>query len=112
MSVFVKGLKMPKNCNSCYFNLSSLRCEITHSEIDRDFEYHGRLSGCPFVKIPKHHGDLIDRDALKTDIVRDWDGCTTPDDAYSWDCIHDAPVIIEAKGRRNESKRYLIFSSR
>ena len=97
MSVFVKGLKMPKNCNSCYFNLSSLRCEITHSEIDRDFEYHGRLSDCPLTELPEHHGRLIDENEVRT--VINW--LLTQPQRPTWNdtynTIKEMNAVIEAE---------------
>lgn len=65
MSIIVKGMEIPESCGRCDFNVSSLYCNRTGSEIDRDYEYSERLSDCPIFELPEKHGDLIDRDTLK-----------------------------------------------
>ena len=64
MSVFIKGMEMPKSCGRCWFNNSSLSCAITGSCIDRDDENRERLDDCHLVELPEKHGRLIDADEL------------------------------------------------
>lgn len=68
MEVYVKGMKMPKNCSSCPLSVLSenrLFCErtsnaVVKTKIDRD---------CPLVPVPEPHGRLIDADALKVSLA-------------------------------------------
>jgi len=99
MSVLVKGVEMPKNCDECPFgdwtDASYFHCFSMHYEYMMD---HGeRLEDCPLVEVPKPHGRLIDAKAL-------WD----ESDKYEWYCrdeelsrafrlIADAPTVIEAE---------------
>ena len=69
MSVIVKGMKMPMCCGRCDFNVSSLYCNRTGSEIDRDYEYRERLSDCPISKLPDKHGRLVDADSFKEHLI-------------------------------------------
>ena len=85
MSVFIKGIKKPKNCFSCDFNSSDCYCKINHGTIDRDFWDCDKE--CPIVEISVPHGDLIDRDFLKKYNVFNY--------LYK---AYDAPTVIEAEG--------------
>lgn len=51
MSVIVTNTKMPINCAYCPYNNSSLWCNITKNEIDRDCEYSEILDTCPFKSV-------------------------------------------------------------
>ncbi len=70
MSVLVKGMKMPKNCNECKM-LSIHRiwgepiviCEANDRELEETEEYERdekRLFDCPFVEVLVPHGGLLD----------------------------------------------------
>ena len=105
MSVVVKGMKMPENCGRCNFNVSSLYCNRTGSEIDRDYEYRERLSDCPISALPDKHGRLVDADELRDRLRNladdDWNANTTTtwSEAFSEcdDMVDDAPIIVEAE---------------
>lgn len=56
MSVLIKGMDMPHNCNECPFN--PLWCDVCDQ------------SECPLVDIPTPHGRLIDADTMIKDIER------------------------------------------
>ena len=94
MSVLIKGMDMPESCGKCDFNVSSLYCKRTRSEIDRDYEHRERLSDCPISALPDKHGRLIDADALEPDADYD-DGEYW---AYSVTQVCNAPTVIEAEG--------------
>lgn len=94
MSVIIKGMDIPEGCGKCDFNVSSLYCKRTRSEIDRDYEYRERLSDCPISALPDKHGRLIDADALEPDTEYD-DGEFW---AYSVTQVCDEPTVIEAEG--------------
>ena len=78
MSVIVKGMALPKNCDECLINCkhSMLYINIT----DR------RSPDCPLVEIPTPHGRLGDLDNIYVD-----------GEGYFWFSENEAPTIIEAE---------------
>lgn len=110
MSVYIKGMKMPKNCLFCpmshWNKLDQLTgCEIVPGkkhipESDADFWGHDRPDWCPLVEIPPH-GRLGDLDALKEKV---WDADTRCVYVQVVDLgdIEEAPTIIPAE--REEEK--------
>ena len=90
MGVYIKSIKMPRNCDECpcYYETEGAwrnECEVLRKEYDAE---ESRPSWCPLVHIPPH-GDLIDRDALKGSLIVEY-----PSAIYA---INDAPTIIEAE---------------
>lgn len=64
MSILIKGMKMPKNCDKCILSSSTaMRCDATKKSLVTD-TYPKRPSWCPLVKVPEPHGRLIDADKL------------------------------------------------
>ena len=66
MSVYIKGMEMPKNCDNCWA-LDDYgdypRCRITEEQRGYNFPIREkRMDNCPLVEIPPH-GRLIDADA-------------------------------------------------
>lgn len=68
MSVVIKGMVMPKNCDYCQFCIeedvmfeTEFRCSITGTYMDED---HCFPDICPIVELPENHGKLIDADRL------------------------------------------------
>lgn len=64
MSVLIKGMKMPKNCETCEYQTKGAcfasgvnKGTITIRRMDKD-----RPDWCPLVDIKTPHGDLMDRD--------------------------------------------------
>lgn len=86
MSVFVKGMNMPRSCKQCeMFNLvksiNDFRCCANDEWHEADFDYQNeRHPDCPLVEIHTPHGRLIDAEAY----------------LYYGDLI-DEPTIIEAE---------------
>ncbi len=63
MGVYISGLKMPKDCETCPFWEGEVNgCPITHYFTIRR-KGVDRPEWCPLLPVPDH-GDLIDRDAL------------------------------------------------
>ena len=68
VSVLVKGMEMPKNCNDCPLNYDSIDCMVADIALREkgggDFLFeHERSSNCPLISIPRH-GRLIDADKI------------------------------------------------
>lgn len=69
MSVIIKGMKMPKSCDSCdliQFDDEGLEA---HCPLSPYYRWCGtppdyRPEGCPLVKVPTPHGRLIDAERL------------------------------------------------
>lgn len=69
MSVIIKGMKLPKNCDNCdliQFDDEGLEA---HCPLSPYYRWCGtppdyRPEGCPLVEVPTPHGRLIDADEL------------------------------------------------
>ena len=69
MSVIIKGMKMPKSCDSCdliQFDDEGLEA---HCPLSPYYRWCGtppdyRPEGCPLVEVPTPHGRLIDENEL------------------------------------------------
>lgn len=110
MSVLIKGLKMPQNCDACPMLYEYRFCALTDdhaSSIEWKTE-EKRMPNCPLIELPDH-GDLIDRDALRNE-MRLSESCSRCErDAYRCqyyeemtvmdvcERIDDAPVVIQAE---------------
>ena len=85
MSVLIKGMDMPKDCNSCcatYLANCNLREQVNKEE---------RHPNCPLIEVLTPHGRLIDADSLKEDdAVRLFHSARFKD-------IDEAPTVIEAE---------------
>lgn len=72
MSVLVKSITMPKNCNECpfyrYWDEMASSCEVFDETkwIDDCDMKKERHPDCPLIEVPPH-GRLIDADALAKD---------------------------------------------
>ena len=70
MSVIVKGMEMPKDCNDCpCFEREWFNDDIVGfcKAIKLRIETYERLLNCPLVEIPIPHGRMIDiDDAIKS----------------------------------------------
>lgn len=70
MSVLIRGMKMPKNCETCEYQTKGAcfasgvnKGIITIRRMDKE-----RPDWCPLVELPSKHGRLIDADKLMYDI--------------------------------------------
>lgn len=107
MSILIKGMKMPKNCNECKFGTWSnfhqtVACKGYDYEPcfeDRSREYREkRADFCPFVEVPTPHGRLIDADKLLRDASRYVDLPPRYEPKFiSILDVENAPTIIEAE---------------
>ena len=75
MSVLIRGMQMPEGCIACLFaeNIppGRTRCLITCRILAENYNApsYNRPGFCPLVDLGSH-GDLIDRDELKKDILK------------------------------------------
>lgn len=64
MSVLIKGMEMPDSCSVCRFAgrggyfMERIVCMFTGK--NEDAENVDRLSDCPLIALPDHHGRLVD----------------------------------------------------
>lgn len=105
MSIIIKGMRMPKNCETCELSSTDssgfFGCCVTGNIVLRKREQE-RPTWCPLVELPPH-GRLIDADALhiplidkELDQLQPW---TSFDDYREvLQMIDDAPTIIESEG--------------
>lgn len=67
MSIYIKGMEMPKDCTECtlsYFDKFGYpHCSITRLIIS----YGKTKDDCPLIEVPESHGRLIDGDKLFDD---------------------------------------------
>lgn len=101
MSVLIKDMQMPDNCDVCLFsdwsNLHQTSCcklkEYEPGFQDYSIAYRTQRSNiCPFVDIPDHHGRLIDADEIEIPSLE-----TVNDQYLVFDAIKDAQTVFEAE---------------
>ena len=106
MGVYIKGMKMPKECGECplYSSIDDV-CQFDQTDTCYDEK---RPWWCPLVEVPEPHGDLIDRDALVKEMTNgiragnleegyeEYQNINNMDDCV--DCVSCADAVIEAEG--------------
>lgn len=73
MGVYIKGMKMPKNCGECWETCLhvAINCEAKADPNGGEI----RRNDCPLIEVSKPHGRLIDVDRL---IIEDYTYCEAP----------------------------------
>lgn len=121
MSVLIKGMKMPKNCEECDFchwsNLHQTgRCDRCDDEpVCADFgtDYkRTRARFCPLVEVPTPHGRLFDADELKKALDERFDEMRNmypsirfgPGWMLASSVIVHSPTVIEAEREEHEDR--------
>jgi hypothetical protein len=98
MSVVVKGMRIPENCSECMNSdlRTTIKC-VEWTEISAGRRENERAWSCPLVDLGKH-GDLIDRDELKTEFPKDtdWEYPVNTNE-YVCEMIDKAKTVIEAE---------------
>ena len=102
MSVYIKGMEMPKDCPCELLGVGyDLICSFVGGIPCRVKEYYEccqngtRPSWCPLVPVPPH-GRLIDADAIRADIDEKRPG-RSYEDAWALTVMDAAPTVIEAE---------------
>jgi hypothetical protein len=96
VSIFIKGMEMPKSCAECPVNMNickrGYKYLLAHMEL-----YDQRANDCPISSVPPH-GRLIDADALIVDLMdRGVESLQTDDWHEIQKAVADAPTIIPAE---------------
>ena len=98
MSVLIKGMEMPQNCDKCRFQ-SALRlyCDAMPYNFCGNTDDIERPDWCPLIEIPTPHGDLVDRD----DLIAEYDHQHKGPAGGARQIMVDAKAVIEAEGRQH-----------
>ena len=103
MGVYIKGMKMPKDCREClmqvYYSSGKTLCKPIDMILAEDYKpipFDGRPKWCPLVEVPEPHGRLIDAEKLKNKYPHDtdWDYPVNTN-CYVCESIDNAPTVIE-----------------
>lgn len=85
MSVLVKGMEMPKNCDTCFL-----------SKWDSCNErFYCMFDDCPLIEVPAPHGDLIDIESKISIGIRD--GVKTVRELLNDKTVRLPKTVIEAE---------------
>lgn len=67
MSILIKGMEMPDNCNSCPFSVNGF-CVVSPKRANGEaMSKRTTTNWCPLIEIPPH-GRLVDADAYAQEI--------------------------------------------
>lgn len=99
MSVIVKGMEMPENCEQCVLQSDAGFCLAMPKNFCGYTETDKRADFCPLVALPDKHGRLVDADELIIDLMdRGLEGIQTDDFAEIQQTVMEQPTIVEAEG--------------
>ena len=59
MGVYIKGMEMPQNCQSCNF-YNGIGCKATGRMFAMFYNVATRRNDCPLIEVPEPHGALYD----------------------------------------------------
>lgn len=65
MSILIKDMELPRNCEVCPLNF--YECALLEKSSEEIMQYFGgdsRHPDCPLVEVPTPHGRLIDAEAI------------------------------------------------
>ena len=101
MGVYIKGMDMPANCESCRFRrcvsdlimFSWVGCQLDVGMAKKE-AFKGRHPNCPLVEVQEPHGRLVDVGALNHVYYQ------RPTYSNLCNAINNAPTVIEAEGQR------------
>ena len=96
MSILIKGMEMPKNCDKCGFQSASRFCNAMPYNFCERTDDIGRSDWCPLIEVPSH-GRLIDADEL----VRIWKGAKFHGNIEP--IVNARPTVIEAEGSETDA---------
>lgn len=85
MSILIKNMEMPKNCDTCFLSKWDTCNERFYCMFDE----------CPLVEVPVPHDRLIDAGALLEDVRKNSVSYSADDFAHEW--VDVQPTVIEAE---------------
>ena len=95
MSILIKGMEMPQNCDKCRFQSALLLyCDAMPYKFCGNADDIERPDWCPLIEVSTPHGDLVDRDYLLSEYNRQHKGPA----GGARRIMEDAPTIIDAEG--------------
>lgn len=94
MSILIRGMKMPKNCDECFFvgygYPDWCGLPFIQNGDDEISDVSVRPDWCPLVELPEKHGRLVDADSITKDSKR-----RTGKRLLA---VDTAPTVLEAEG--------------
>lgn len=87
MSLFVRGVEKPNDCDECFL----------HEWSENNERFYCRFDDCRLVEIPEKHGDLIDIDSKITVAIKDGLKVTTVRELLNDRAVRLPKTIIEAE---------------
>lgn len=104
MSIIIKGMEMPKNCQDCALYIEGA-CYAKGYRDYRSIMDTAKPDGCPLVELPEKHGRLVDADKLadllskeKEKVVGEGNLFLCFAVGFAWGFIAKEPTVIEAEG--------------
>lgn len=99
MSVLVKGMEMPKDCNTCCFHgFGDRDCKLIVCSLTGNSTPLSHMADCPLIEVPTPHGRLVDADELKATFCAECNHTITCEDCdIDYHIGRLAPTIIEAE---------------
>ena len=89
MSVLIKGMEMPHDCDSCKVS------DILDCPLWKPMDIGERHPECPLVEVPTPHGRLTDADKFNEFIEK---YCTDSLSDLWKELVRRQPTVIEAEG--------------
>jgi hypothetical protein len=89
MSIFIKGVEMPKNCRECF----ACKAELSQ-EKKVIYVCCFAMADCPLISVPEH-GDLIDAQEQMR-LMQSCEYDTYDDYIRAFNMLDNAPTIIPA----------------
>ena len=104
VSVIVKGMAMPKNCQECGLYIEGA-CYAKGYRDYRSIMDTAKPDDCPLVELPEKHGRLVDADKLadllskeKEKVVGEGNLFLCFAVGFAWGFIAKEPTVVEAEG--------------
>ena len=106
MSVIVKGMEMPENCQECDLYIEDA-CYAKGYRDYRSIMDKSKPDDCPLVELPEKHGRLVDADKLADLLLKEKEKVAGEGNlllcfavGFAWGFITKAPPVVEAEGRK------------
>ena len=104
MSILIKGMEMPKNCQECDLYIEGA-CYAKGYRDYRSIMDTAKPDDCPLVELPEKHGRLVDADKLadllskeKEKVVGEGNLFLCFAVGFAWGFIAKEPTVVEAEG--------------